>query len=85
MKSSGDEYWIAYSNEVRKRYWGTFNNSKSRSSSKEGDALYLVGLEGHYVLRDSSNTRVEYLKSLERTKGIIRNIFTISITTVNDT
>jgi len=29
----------------------TMNHSKGQSASEEGDAVYLVGLEGHCVLR----------------------------------
>jgi len=37
-----------------KTIWATINRSKGRSASEEGDAVYLVGLEGHHVLRTPS-------------------------------
>jgi len=37
-----------------KTIWATINRSKSRSASEESDAVYLVGLEGHCVLRTPS-------------------------------
>ena len=50
----GDEKWIIYNNVERKRSWGKRNeppsHPKSRSSSKEGHALCLVGLERDPVL-----------------------------------
>jgi len=52
---TGDEKWIIYNNVERKRSWGKrneppFSHPKSWSLSKEGHALYLVGLERDPVL-----------------------------------
>ena len=51
---TGNEKWIIYNNVERKRSWGKRNvppsHPKSRSSSKEGHALCLVGLERDLVL-----------------------------------
>jgi len=52
---TGDEKWIVYINVERKRSWGKRYEppliAKSRFASEESDAVYLVGLEGHCVLR----------------------------------
>ena len=46
-----DEKWILYNNVEWKRLWGkwmkwtTVNHTKGWSSSKEGDVVYIVGLE----------------------------------------
>ena len=46
----GDEKWILYNNVEQKRLWGKRNEPppttpKAVSSSKEGDVVYMVGLE----------------------------------------
>ena len=47
----GDEKWILYNNVKKKRSkWTTTNHSKSQFSSKEGDVVYIVGLEGGLLL-----------------------------------
>jgi len=52
---TGDKKWIVYICVERKRSWAEndmshHNRSKGRSASEKGDAVYLVGLEGHCVL-----------------------------------
>ena len=53
---TADEKWIPYNHVERKRPWGKRNEpppatpKASQSSSKEGDAVYMVGLEGSPLL-----------------------------------
>jgi len=56
---TGDEKWIVYINEkdlgennVSHHYY-----SKGRFASEDGDAVYLVKLEGHRVLQIPSTTK----------------------------
>jgi len=46
------DYLYQYGTEkiLEKTIWAIINRSKGRSASEEGDAVYLVGLEGHRVL-----------------------------------
>ena len=53
----GDEKQILYNNVEWKRLWGKRNEpppTKGRSSSKEGDVVYMVGLEGSPLLQAPS-------------------------------
>ena len=49
-----DEKWILYNNVEWKRSWVEWNEplptTPKASSSKEGDIVYMVGLEGSPVL-----------------------------------
>ena len=51
----GDEKWILYNNVEWKRSggqvkWTTMTHTKDLSLSKEGDVVYMVGLEGSLLL-----------------------------------
>ena len=51
----GDENWILYNNVepeevVGQVKWITTNHTKGQSSSKEGDAVYMMGMEGRPLL-----------------------------------
>lgn len=51
--------------------WATANQSKSYSVSEEGDAVHLVGLEEHYVLKASftKSESVEFCSQFDWLKG----------------
>ena len=56
---TGDEKWIFYSNVgmeeiVGQVEWTNTSHTKGRSSSKKGDFVYMVGLEGSSLLRAPS-------------------------------
>ncbi|KAJ0177011.1 hypothetical protein K1T71_007020 [Dendrolimus kikuchii] len=51
---TGDEMWITYDKNVRKRSWSKAGQAsqtgETRVNSQQGDAVCMVGLEGHYSL-----------------------------------
>ena len=65
----GDENWILYNNVkpeevVGQVKWITTNHTKGQSSSKEGDAAYMMGMEGRPLLWAPSGKPNDWFQQL---------------------